>query len=168
MVGYNTAPNYHAGRQKARIRHVRRGIQPCQELCTRSLFRQGQPPVFRDTLQTKLGRDREAPQRKGVSSESHPVVEAWTLSSRLLHQSCAKWPRWQWVHVSNSYVMELLKILFSTTWTCYLDLPAVQTIVWHTAAHSELPILLKNRSYFIVRLARDLESSSQHSVGEAN
>ena len=32
-------------------------------LCTRSFFRQGQVPVLRDNLQTKLGREREDMQR---------------------------------------------------------------------------------------------------------
>lgn len=35
-------------------------MQSCRELCTRSFFRQGQPPVSGVTLQTKSGRDKEA------------------------------------------------------------------------------------------------------------
>jgi hypothetical protein len=38
----------------------------CAEFCSWSLFR-GQPPVFKDTVQTKTGRDREALLRKEKS-----------------------------------------------------------------------------------------------------
>ena len=62
-----------------------------QRLCTRSLFRQGQPPVFRHTLQTKTGRDREAPTGKGVVhfvpiSESHVVMGGGYLNSKIPQQ----------------------------------------------------------------------------------
>jgi hypothetical protein len=38
--------------------------------------RQGQPPVFRDTLQAKLRRGWEAPQRKGVVPIFHKAQKA--------------------------------------------------------------------------------------------
>ena len=66
LIGYNTATNYHVGRKPEWTCVL--GYTILQKPCTRSLFRQGQPPVFKDTLQTKTGRDREkAPLRKGVS-----------------------------------------------------------------------------------------------------
>lgn len=54
----------------------------CAELCSWSLFR-GQPPVFKDTLQTKTRRDREALLRKEVSHFWCPAQKA-ILSWRLL------------------------------------------------------------------------------------
>lgn len=38
----------------------------CREPCTRLFFGQGQVPVLRDPLQTRSGREREAPLRKVV------------------------------------------------------------------------------------------------------
>ena len=49
--------------------------------------RQGQTPVFRDTLQKKKGRDREATQRKVPSSESHPGVGDCNLNSKVAQQN---------------------------------------------------------------------------------
>ena len=52
LIGYSTVPNYHAGRNPEG-EHVWCVTQPCRDLCTRLLFRRGQPPAFRDILQTK-------------------------------------------------------------------------------------------------------------------
>lgn len=65
MISYSTAPNYHAGGKPARARRV--SSFTVQDHFSDKAW-QGQPPVFKDTLQTKTGRDREkAPLRKGVS-----------------------------------------------------------------------------------------------------
>jgi hypothetical protein len=57
LIGYNTASNYHAGRKP--------GWDMCAELCILvessiqgHFFRQGQPSVFRDTLQTKEEKEK--------------------------------------------------------------------------------------------------------------
>lgn len=80
MISYSTAPNYHAGGKPARARRV--SSFTVQDHFSDKAW-QGQPPVFKDTLQTKtLSRQR---QRQGIlaekesspfarSSESYPSI----------------------------------------------------------------------------------------------
>lgn len=81
LTGYSTAANYPAGWKPERDMYGE--LCSLAESSQQSHFsdkaRQGQPPVFKDTLLTKTGKDSEAPPRKGIphfalSLESNLVV----------------------------------------------------------------------------------------------
>jgi hypothetical protein len=66
-------------------------MQPCRELYTKSLFRQGQPPVFSDILQTDTLQTEAERLEKGVSyfvliSEKHLVMGNCNFNSKVSQQ----------------------------------------------------------------------------------
>ena len=90
LIDYNKIPKYYAGGKP--VWDMCAVMQSCRQLCTRSLFRQHQPLVFRDTLQPKPGRNREHPLRKRVlhfvlNLESCLVKEDHDLKIIVLQQN---------------------------------------------------------------------------------
>lgn len=89
VVDYNIAPNYDAGREPEQYMYAELCSLAESSVSMRSLFRQGQQPGFRNTLQTKTGKDREAPLTKGVphfvpTSKSHLIMGDCHLNNEVL------------------------------------------------------------------------------------
>lgn len=91
LVGYSTAPNYHVGRKPEWDMYVEL-CRLAERVLYEVIFRQGQPSVLRDILQTKTGRFREAPLRNRISyalsSENQLVMGYCYPNSHVLHSHC--------------------------------------------------------------------------------
>lgn len=90
LVGYSTAPNYYVGRKPEWDMYAEL-CRLAERVLYKVIFRQGQPSVLRDILQTKTGRFREAPLRDRIphyalSSENQLVMGYCYPNTQVLQQ----------------------------------------------------------------------------------
>lgn len=86
LIGFSIIPNYPAGRKPGWDLHAE--LCSLTERCTKSLFRQDQPPVSRDTFQTKTPSRQSQRQRQGSPAKKGNPPFCSELRKPSGHRDC--------------------------------------------------------------------------------